>query len=255
MILPKIIEDAKILGNRQLIPNMYEIVLSAPQIAAQAQPGQFVHVQVSDAVAPLLRRPISIADIKGDQVILIYRVIGKGTEVLAKRKVGETLSLLGALGHGFDLAALEGKKTLLIGGGVGIAPLIYLANKLGKASDILMGGRNAQDLFWETYYGACEDIYVTTDDGSAGFRGFTVDLLPQLLKEKEYQAICTCGPEIMMKKVAQIAKEHGIQCQVSLEKHMACGLGACLSCTCETNGGKRKKVCTDGPVFRAEEVF
>lgn len=254
MILPKHLENATILQNRKITGDMYEITLSAPTIAREAKAGQFLHVQVSDAVAPLLRRPISIADVTVDRIMLIYRVIGKGTEVLAKRKAGETISLLGPLGHGFPIEELQDKKILLVGGGVGIAPLIHVANSL-SASDILMGGRTKDDLFWTNYYGACEDVFITTDDGSMGMKGFTVDALPQILADKSYDAICTCGPEIMMKRVAEIAREHHIPCYVSLEKHMACGLGACLSCTCEAKDGTRKKVCTHGPVFRAEEVF
>ena len=252
--MPKHLEDAVIFQNRKVAEGMYEITLTAPTIAAIAKPGQFLHVQVSDAVAPLLRRPISIADVAVDKIVLIYRTIGKGTEALSKRKAGETISLLGPLGRGFPTDKLEGKRTLLIGGGVGIAPLIYVANTVG-CSDILMGGRTKDDLFWTSYYGACEDIYVTTDDGSMGLKGFTVDALPQILAEKSYDAICTCGPEIMMKRVAEIAKEYQVPCYVSLEKHMACGLGACLSCTCEAKDGTRKKVCSHGPVFLAEEVF
>lgn len=254
MTLPKHLENATILQNRRIADGMYEITLSAPTIAQEAKPGQFLHVQVSDAVAPLLRRPISIADVTVDRIMLIYRVIGKGTEVLAKRQAGETISLLGPLGHGFPTDELMGKKVLLIGGGVGIAPLIYVANTVA-GSDILMGGRTRSDLFWTSYYGSCEDIFITTDDGTMGMKGFTVDALPQILADKSYDAICTCGPEIMMKRVAQIAREHQVPCYVSLEKHMACGLGACLSCTCEAKDGTRKKVCTYGPVFRAEEVF
>lgn len=252
--MPKHLENAVILQNRKVAAGMYEITLSSPTIAAEAKPGQFLHVQVSDAAVPLLRRPISIADVTVDRIVLLYRVIGKGTEVLSQRKQGETISLLGPLGHGFPTDELKDKKTLLIGGGVGIAPLIYVANTVGS-SDILMGGRTKDDLFWTSYYGACEDIYVTTDDGSMGMKGFTVDVLPQILTDKTYDAICTCGPEIMMKRVAQIAKEYQVPCYVSLEKHMACGLGACLSCTCEAVDGTRKKVCSHGPVFLAEEVF
>ena len=159
--------------------------------------------------------------------------------------------MIGPLGHGFDLTA---KKPLLIGGGLGLAPLYYLAAALqAQKPAVLMGGRIADDLFWkEIYQDYCPEQYLTTDDGSLGTKGTVMALLPELLT-KGYDCAYVCGPVPMMKAVAAACAKAQVPCQVSLERYMACGLGACLSCSCG-GVGKRLKVCTDGPVFWAQEV-
>lgn len=254
--MPKIVEIGKIVENKQIITDVYQLIVALPQIAKLARPGQFLHVKITGG-ATLLRRPISIADadsISG-RLTLIYRIVGKGTAALAALPVGCNLDCLGPLGNGFSL---DSKPTLLVGGGMGIAPLIFLAKKLAtEDTAILMGARNKTELFWQpTFQPLVKEVFVTTDDGSAGTKGFTVDLLPELMQSKQYEQICVCGPQIMMEGVARLAVKYKVPCQVSLEKYMACGLGACLSCTCESKtGGPRKKVCTDGPVFWAQEVF
>ena len=254
--MPKLAIDTKIVEHNHISDNVKELVLSAPQIVEQAKPGQFIHLKITDGNDPLLRRPISIASVDLDKglLTLIYRIAGKGTKKLATLKQGDIVNCLGPLGNGFDLNC---QKPLLVGGGIGMAPLIFLAQRLVPCNiDILMGGRTKTEMCWhELFQDIVEEIHVTTDDGSLGTKGFTVDVLPDLLKTGKYDTIYVCGPHIMMEKVSAIAKEYNIPCQVSLEKHMACGIGACLSCTCQTNDGKRKKVCTDGPVFFAEEVF
>ena len=254
--MPKLAIDTKIVEHNHISDNVKELVLSAPQIVEQAKPGQFIHLKITDGNDPLLRRPISIASVDLDKglLTLIYRIAGKGTKKLATLKQGDIVNCLGPLGNGFDLNC---QKPLLVGGGIGMAPLIFLAQRLVPCNiDILMGGRTKTEMCWhELFQDIVEEIHVTTDDGSLGTKGFTVDVLPDLLKTGKYDTIYVCGPHIMMEKVGAIAKEYNIPCQVSLEKHMACGIGACLSCTCQTNDGKRKKVCTDGPVFYAEEVF
>lgn len=254
--MPKVAIDALIVANNQITADVKEVVVWAPLIAETAVPGQFIHLKVADG-EPLLRRPISIAGVdtvKGT-IRLIYRVLGKGTMHLATLAKEDKVNCLGPLGKGFDLGC---KRPLLIGGGMGIAPLIFLAQRLDpQNTTVLMGGRNKAEMFWPSLYKELvKDIHITTDDGSLGTKGFTVDLLPSLLKEKQYDRIFVCGPQIMMEAIARLAQKHQIPCQVSLEKHMACGIGACLSCTCASNhDGKRKKVCTDGPVFWAEEVL
>jgi dihydroorotate dehydrogenase electron transfer subunit len=254
MNLPKIAVDTEIVSNREIAGGVWEAVVQADEIAKNAKAGQFIHVGIKGG-GVLLRRPISISKIDraGGRLHLVYRVVGKGTAILAKLKQGDSVNCLGALGSGFDA---DCKNALLVGGGMGIAPLRSLAMTLGREkASILMGGRNAAELFWQDMYkDLVKDLFITTDDGSLGVKGFTTELLPKLLKENCYDRIFVCGPEIMMKKVAQIAKEYNVPCQVSLEKRMACGIGACLSCTCDSSAG-RKKVCKDGPVFWAEEVF
>ena len=256
IFLKKLVVVGKILANEAINANVKRMVIEAPQIAEAAQPGQFVHVKKPDS-ANFLRRPFSIADADRENgtITLIYRIVGKGTAEYAAMKVGEAFSILGPIGNGF---ALKDGRPLLIGGGVGIAPLIYLSRQLkDKKPILLIGGKNKDEVFWEKYLQEFADkIYITTDDGSVGFKGFTVQLLPQILAENNIEHIYTCGPNIMMEGVAKLAHKHDIDCQVSLEKRMACGIGVCLGCTFEGKlTGKRRKVCTEGPVFASKEVF
>ena len=254
--MKKLVVVGKILANEAINANVKRMVIEAPQIAEAAQPGQFVHVKKPDSVN-FLRRPFSIADADRENgtITLIYRIVGKGTAEYAAMKVGEAFSILGPIGNGF---ALKDGRPLLVGGGVGIAPLIYLSRQLkDKKPILLIGGKNKDEVFWEKYLQEFADkIYITTDDGSVGFKGFTVQLLPQILAENNIEHIYTCGPNIMMEGVAKLAHKHDIDCQVSLEKRMACGIGVCLGCTFEGKlTGKRRKVCTEGPVFASKEVF
>lgn len=254
--MKKLVVVGKILANEAINANVKRMVIEAPQIAEAAQPGQFVHVKKPDSVN-FLRRPFSIADADRENgtITLIYRIVGKGTAEYAAMKVGEAFSILGPIGNGF---ALKDGRPLLVGGGVGIAPLIYLSRQIKDQKPILLiGGKNKNEVFWEKYLQEFADkIYITTDDGSVGFKGFTVQLLPQILAENNIEHIYTCGPNIMMEGVAKLAHEHDIDCQVSLEKRMACGIGVCLGCTFEGKlTGKRRKVCTEGPVFASKEVF
>ena len=254
ILLPKFAIDAKILANNPLSEDVYELTLHCPEIAINARPGMFVHIRVEHG-ALLLRRPLSIADadtVKGT-ITFIYRLLGQGTKAMAALKPGAMLNCLGPLGNGFSL---EAKKPLLVGGGLGIAPLLFLSKAFAGQADILMGGRNQQEMFWPVLFQAStRNVFITTDDGSLGTKGFTVDLLPQLLQKYSYDCIIVCGPEIMMRGIAEVAAAADIPCQVSLEKRMACGLGACLSCSCDAKDGHRKKVCKDGPVFWAQEVL
>lgn len=170
--------------------------------------------------------------------------------MLADACSGDELSIVGPLGHGFDLAH---EKALIVGGGLGLAPCLFLA-ETKAGCDLLMGGRNAAELFWtDLYEGKVDEVFITTDDGSAGVKGTVMAKLPELLASGKYTVVYVCGPVPMMKAVANACLEAKVPCQVSLEKFMACGLGACLSCACE-GIGKRIKVCKDGPVFWAQEV-
>lgn len=252
--MAKTIAAAKVIGQRILNRTTKLIDIYAPEIAEQAVPGQFVNVQVCKNTAPLLRRPFGVAGVHKEQgtFTMIYRIIGEGTHILADVCAGDVLSIVGPLGRGFDMSF---KKPLLVGGGLGLAPLLFLAEGFGVGNtDILMGGRNAEELFWKQLYGdLCAKMFLTTDDGSEGTKGTVMALLPRLLEEGGYDCVYVCGPVPMMRAVAGACLEAGVKCQVSLEKYMACGLGACLSCACE-GIGKRIKVCKDGPVFWAEEV-
>lgn len=246
---------AQVLEHGLIAGDVWSLVIDAPEIARQTKPGQFVHIRINDSLEPLLRRPFSIADCNAAQgtLTIIYRVVGRGTALMTQLKPEDTINCMGPLGNGFNLTA---QRPLLVGGGMGLAPLLLLARAFcSSPATILMGGRNEQELFWPTLYASvCKNIHITTDDGSVGKRGFTVDLLPELLQQGKFDAVYTCGPHVMLKGVAAIAQHYNIPCQVSLEDYMACGVGACLSCTCAGTAGKRLKVCTDGPVFAAGEV-
>lgn len=260
MILPnspeatKFVQDAKVLAQQELATDVFFLVVEAPKIARAAKAGQFVQLRILSGDFTL-RRPVGVAavDPKKGSVAFIYRVVGRGTKALSALMPGEMVNVLGPLGHGFDM---KYQRPLIVGGGMGLSPLLYYADAMKGKADVLMGGKTAEELFWTNLFDdLTQEVFVTTDDGSMGTKGFTTTLLPELLEKGDYDVVVTCGPEIMMRGVAKIAKEHGLPCEVSLEKRMACGLGACLSCSIDTTDGQRKKVCKDGPVFPAEEVF
>ncbi len=246
--------DAEILRQEERMNRVYELLLRCDKIPELASPGQFVQLGLPEAET-ILRRPLGIArHSAGDKTItLFYRVVGRGTEHLAAHRAGDVLNVLGPLGNGFTR---EVRHPLLVGGGMGLSPLLSWAAEYPGKADVLMGGKTADELFWQKdFEPLVQNLHITTDDGSLGEKGFTTQLLPKLLERESYDAILTCGPEIMMRSVAELAKEHGIPCEVSLERRMGCGLGACLSCSIDSTGGSRLKVCKDGPVFPAEKVF
>lgn len=238
-----------IIANDQVADKVFRLTIDAPELAKISWAGQFVQVKISDDFT--LRRPLGIASTANGRVKIFYRVVGRGTQILSTRRPGENLDILGSLGNGFT--PRDG-KVLLVGGGMGLAPLLCAAENF--SADVLMGGRNAGEVsFWqEEFQPHAEEIFLTTDDGSVGKYGFVTDALPEILSQKNYSAVLTCGPEIMMRGVAHLAKQKKLPCEVSFEKRMACGLGACLSCSIDTVDG-RKKVCKDGPIFDACKVF
>ncbi|MDR3561068.1 MAG: dihydroorotate dehydrogenase electron transfer subunit [Negativicutes bacterium] len=254
--MPKTVEQALVLDHKTIGPLVQQMTLKAPDIARAAKPGQFVHVRVGGGHDPLLRRPLSIAAADADNgtISLIYRIVGRGTAQLGHLSYGDTVDCMGPLGSGFSLAA---QRPLLVGGGIGLAPLLFLAQELcPHPVNVLMGGRSKEEMYWQHLFeDVCRNIHITTDDGSLGERGFTIDHLPALLAGGGYDFLYACGPRPMLQGVARLAKEYGIPCEISLEDHMACGVGACLSCTCAGTDGRRRKVCSDGPVFAAGEVL
>lgn len=247
----KKIFETEIMANFEVAEKIYRLEMYSPELAAMAQAGQFIEVKMSNRFT--LRRPFGVASVKNDTVKIFYRVVGEGTKFLSRKNFGELLSVLGPLGNGFD-KNISG-KILLVGGGIGLAPLLFAAEQIGSA-DVLIGGKTADEItFWlDEFAESVENIFVTTDDGSFGEKGFVTNYLPEILAAENYSAVYTCGPEIMMRGVALETSAHEIPCQVSFERRMACGLGACLSCSIDTAHG-RKKVCKDGPVFDAQEVF
>ena len=252
----KVDVEAPIISQERLTDGVYRLTAVAPSIALRAMPGQFVQVGINKS-GTLLRRPLGIAaaDNGTGNLSLIYRIAGKGTLALSQLKPGDSIKVLGPLGHGFTTKV---PKPLLVGGGMGLSPLLYEAEYLQRHrcnADVLMGGRTEQELFWrQLFKDYVNGIHITTDDGSLGTKGFVTTVLPEMLQDNDYDLVIACGPEIMMKNVTAICRELGIACEVSLERRMGCGLGACLSCSIDTLSGRRK-VCKDGPVFPAEEVF
>ena len=256
------IEDAIVLANVAVNYDTFEIILDSPKIARVATPGQFIMISCAKSgSSPLLRRPISIHDIDGDKVSLLYKVIGSGTALMKDMSVDESVSLLGPLGQGFTVA--DTHHHCLVGGGIGTAPLVHLGKEiLATNSDaqltFLEGARTADDLIILDKFSALGDVKVSTDDGSEGLHGFVTALLSDITYSD--MTVYTCGPIPMMKGVAAIAKQHGWKCQVAMETHMACGMGACLGCSYPRAGEhegveKYLHVCKDGPVLDSEILW
>ncbi len=251
----KFVEQGIILVHESLASGVFRLVVKAAAISERCVPGQFVMVRMPWWTDPFLRRPLSIAGADAEQgtLTLIYRVVGHGTELLEAARVGECLDVLGPLGRGFDLSV---ERLLFVGGGMGLAPLLFAAGRCcPKPVEVLAGGRTGDELFWaKLFQELCDKVHLTTDDGSLGICGTCVDALPELLQTGAYDGVLTCGPRPMMKRVAEVASAAGVRTQVSLEEHMACGLGVCLSCTCGASDGGTRQICKDGPVFWSEEV-
>lgn len=249
-------ENFKIVSINVIAKEIYDVLVKCPPIAQIAKPGQFVHIKC-DGLS--LRRPISICQIdKANETIrLVFQAKGKGTEWISGRKAGDTLNILGPLGNGFDIKEDSG-RAIVIGGGIGVPPMLGIGSKLKSNCCAIIGFRNRDFKILEQDFkdNNCE-VHVCTDDGSYGTHGFVSDILKEELKRKKPSIIYACGPTPMLKVIAQIAKEHGVRCQISLEERMGCGVGACLGCACKVIAdGKEtyKHVCKDGPVFEAEEV-
>lgn len=219
---------------------------------SQCDPGQFVEILVDDAHSTLLRRPISICDVVDGCLWLLVKDAGAATHALCGAPVGKQYSILLPLGRGFRVGA-EAEKVLLVGGGVGTAPLLYWGKQLsdrGVAVTYLIGARRSADLLLLDKLSGLGTLNITTEDGSVGVKGM-VTAHPVLAED--FDQVCCCGPLPMMKAVAAIARERGIECEVSLENKMACGLGACLCCVEDTTSGNRC-VCQEGPVFNIKEL-
>jgi dihydroorotate dehydrogenase electron transfer subunit len=264
--------------------------LSAPVSFKSALPGQFIHVRIEDSYDPILRRPFSIYDVcesrKKNRLALrvLYEVVGKGTELLSQKKPLSEIDILGPLGNGFDLDKLcLAKKIYIVAGGIGVAPLFFLARKLTDPAGrrgprtkspgpiVLIGAKTENDILREKEFKdlGCE-VYVATEDGSKGFKGRVTELLNSLLSCRpvasprgeqagtrsahEQSVICACGPKPMLAAISGIAQKCNVPAQVSLEEFMGCGLGACLGCVIRTASGY-ERICHDGPVFDSSEII
>lgn len=235
----------KIIENVPVTDSVMKMKLEG-DTSAITRPGQFVNIKLDGL---FLRRPISVCDVEGDVLTILYKVVGKGTEMMRDMKEG-TLDILTGLGNGYDLS-LVGDKPLVIGGGVGVPPMYLLTKKLIEAEKtvtVILGFNTADEVFYEEEFkklGA--DVRVTTVDGSYGIKGFVTDAMGDL----DYSHFCTCGPEAMLKAVSKASKTSG---QMSFEERMGCGFGACMGCSCETLTGY-KRICKEGPVMMKEEIL
>lgn len=236
---------AVVLDNVPLTEDIYKLKLQTPEIAAGVQAGQFIHLQVPGFS---LRRPFTVADAEGEAITLIIRRQGRGTEALEQAKAGDALQILGPLGNGFR--PMSG-RALLLGGGIGAAALVLLARRLQQCT-FVMGGRSAGELWLENLVlPPAVDIQYATDDGSKGFAGNLVLYAEENLQQGMW--VAACGPEPMLAGLQSLLLQRDIPGQFALEARMACGLGACMGCTCKTTQGNAL-VCKDGPVFAAGEV-
>jgi len=246
-----------ILQNEQIAPGIFRMVLHAPDIARKAVPGQFVNIKIADG-AHILRRPISICDCDkvAETCTLVYEVRGDGTKWLSLQGETTALDILGPLGNGFPLI---GDTLLLIGGGIGVFPLLYTAKMHSAKKKIAVLGfrTKAQAVLLDEFSAVCEEVILCTEDGSLGQKGFVTGPLLPLFTALPVAAVSACGPKAMLRAVTELCLSHGIDPHVSMEERMGCGFGACLVCACALkaeNGVAYAHCCTDGPVFLGSSI-
>ncbi len=252
---------AKVKAHRKVGKGIYRLTLNAPAIAPKARPGQFVMLRVAPELDPLLARPFSIHGAAGEELLILYKLVGRGTRLLSQVRPGQTLYLWGPLGRSFDLS---GERPLLVAGGMGIAPLAFAARWLrdqGRTAGFCGGLPGL--VGWEDLTRSLEDelagslaLAWASEDGSLGRRGLVTDLLSDTLAAAagSSDSVLACGPMPMLRAVATICAQHQVPCQMSLEAPMACGLGACLGCAVPAAGGGYLRACQEGPVLAAEAV-
>ena len=252
-------ENAIVLEQKEIASGIFRLVLQTKEIAAQAKAGQFVSVYSKDP-SKLLPRPISLCEINKTKgtLTLVYRVTGEntGTEEFSRLQKDDTVRILGPLGNGFPIDAAEGKKAFLIGGGIGIPPILQLAREMKADKQMVLGFRDS--LFLMDEFQAEGQVYVATEDGSAGTKGNVLDAIRA--NGLSDDIIYACGPTPMLRALKAYAEEHEMVCYISMEERMACGIGACLACVCKTkdkdahSNVNNKRICKEGPVFDAREV-
>lgn len=247
-------ERAVIVSQKCIGTDIYDMVLSFPRGAKEAKPGQFIAMYCEDGTK-LLPRPISICGIDAENGTLrvVYRIAGEGTRLFSKMKEGDSLEVLGPLGNGFTM---KEEKAIIVGGGIGIPPMLELAKQLSCEKTVVLGYRD--ELFLKEEFEACADVVVATEDGSCGTKGTVIDAINEA--NVDGAVIYACGPMPMLKALAEYAEAHNMEAQISLEERMACGIGACLGCICKTKkkdhhtNVNNQRICKDGPVFDAKEV-
>ncbi|MDR2841261.1 MAG: dihydroorotate dehydrogenase electron transfer subunit [Paludibacter sp.] len=254
--MKKYISNLAVIQNTAINSQTHLLKLSSNSALPTIIPGQFAELRIDGTSDVFLRRPISVnfVDYTKNELWLLVQKVGKGTQKLCELRENDNLNLLFPLGNGFTLPGDFTQKVLLIGGGVGVAPLLFLAAELAKLNcciTILIGGRSADNLLLVNDFADYGKVYFTTEDGSAGERGYVTQ--HSILANEKFDKIYCCGPTPMMKAVGQYACQKNIDCQISLENTMACGIGACLCCVTNTVDG-HKCVCSDGPVFNINDI-
>ncbi|MFC5734907.1 dihydroorotate dehydrogenase electron transfer subunit [Cytobacillus gottheilii] len=254
-------ELCTVVSQSQIAKDIYELTLSGELVREMNEPGQFVHLKTGGEFGPLLRRPISISSISKDtsEFTMIYRAEGKGTKLLSESSSGDFVDVLGPLGNGFPVEASEqGDTVLLVGGGIGVPPLYELSKRLTAAGFTvthILGFQNKEAVFYEEYFNSLGETYIATADGSYGTAGFVTDVIAN--EGVKFDILYACGPTPMLRAL-ETSYGKNKKVYLSLEERMGCGIGACFACVCHTaddpTGYTYKKVCSDGPVFKAGEV-
>jgi len=259
--------SCSLLSKKKLLDDIFKLTLSSPHISGKAKPGNFVHLKInsdSDG-SPLLRRPFSIhnVDRARKRFEILLKVVGKGSAILSKKSPGDALDLLGPIGNSFSHPS-KGKEVILVAGGMGIAPLWFLFTRLAGMSSqedltVFLGAKSKKELLYtDKLKDTQAKLIVATDDGSAGRKGLITEVFLREIKRRgrdpKKLAVYSCGPHKMLKRMSQSAKSLDLSCQISLETHMACGVGACWGCVVQQRDETYKRVCVDGPVFDAREV-
>ena len=247
-----------VIEQKMIADGICSMWLDAKEVAVQAKPGQFISVYSNDK-SRVLPRPISICEIDREKGTLriVYRVVGKGTEEFSKAEAGDSFEILGPLGNGFPIEEAKGKKVLMIGGGIGVPPMLQTAKEIEGEAIIVSGYRN-QDLFLKEELESAGTLFIATEDGSVGTKGNVVDAIRE--NQIEADMMFACGPKPMLRALKNYALEKGIPCWISMEEKMACGVGACLACVCQSKDVDshshvhNKRICKDGPVFLSTEV-
>ncbi len=255
-------QTVQIVSNERDTDSYFRLVLRAPQIAPLIQPGQFAHVRIPPLKDALLRRPFSIFQVAGDTFSILYKTVGKGTEALSRMRAGGELSVIAPLGHGFTVPKRGGEIPLLVAGGYGMAAMFLLAQRSPQKGIVFVGGRQRVDILCEKEFAALGwEVRVTTEDGSHGEKGLvTQPLLAEIENRKskiENRKFFACGPTPMLKAVGKIAEDFNVPAELSMDEHLCCGTGVCLTCVIKVKSGDGwdyQRTCTEGPVFDAREI-
>jgi dihydroorotate dehydrogenase electron transfer subunit len=255
-------QTVTIVSNERDTDSYFRLVLRAPQIAPLIQPGQFAHVRVARMKDALLRRPFSIFQVAGDTFSILYKTVGKGTDALSRMRAGDELSVIAPLGHGFSVPKPGGETPLLVAGGYGMAAMFLLAQRSPQKGIVFVGGRKRVDILCEKEFAAIGwEVRAATEDGSHGEKGLVTQLLLSEVRSQKSEVrsrkLFACGPTGMLKAVGKIAKDFNLPCELSMDEHMCCGVGTCLTCVIPVkidDGWEYQRTCTEGPVFDSRQI-